>query len=241
MREDITVITPCDVLRSDYLLDAIESVQRQDARHIIVFDGEVEPSRKEELEQLKDDRVSPIILNSKVGVSACRNIALAMTPTPYFRNLDADDILLDGALDEDMSHLNDGYSFTTSCAYDLYEDGRIVHFPALREEGEVPENTISVNWSGEVDIPDIHPTTFAGAVDDVIGIGGYPAVPRCEDVIMVSAVNRCNSGYFSHKETVAYRKWSNQTTKRNDDVLTMCRAFRNRILDIHNGKHGSRT
>ena len=90
----MTVVIPVwDAYAGDGLLEAIASVNRQATpAEVIVVDN----SSEVELPPLRD--VELVRLDARRSTGAARNAALSRLRTPYVVFLDADDLLLDGAL-----------------------------------------------------------------------------------------------------------------------------------------------
>ena len=104
----VGVIVPC-YQHGRFLPDCIASIKRQTlpaARIVVVDDGSEDVETREALAALDDDpAVSVVRLGRNHGPSAARNAALDVLDTPYVLPLDADDLLLDDALQTMVAQL----------------------------------------------------------------------------------------------------------------------------------------
>ena len=117
MNDDITVVISC-FNYGRFLPDAIGSAlsQRGGEPHLIVVDdGSTDPLTLEVIERLPEG--VNLVRQSNAGVAAARNAGLHLVRTPYAIVLDADDQLIDGALEALRAPLDKdatvGFSFGT--------------------------------------------------------------------------------------------------------------------------------
>jgi glycosyltransferase involved in cell wall biosynthesis len=95
MEARVTVVIPAwDAYAGSGLLDAIASVERQRCPHQLIV---VDNASRTPLPRLPGAAV--LTLGARVSTGAARNAALESIATPYVVFLDADDELLDGALE----------------------------------------------------------------------------------------------------------------------------------------------
>lgn len=91
----VTVITPC-YNDGNYLIEAVDSVtpirEKGACEHIIVDDGSTDPATLALYNQMKK-RGLTILFPGKVGLGMARNIGIEHCQTPYYLNLDADNLI----------------------------------------------------------------------------------------------------------------------------------------------------
>lgn len=93
----ITIIIPC-FNDGQTLFEALESALEASVRQVLVVDdGSTDPMTQLILRELEDPRVTVLRMENG-GVAAARTFALSIVETPFVFNLDADDVLMPGAL-----------------------------------------------------------------------------------------------------------------------------------------------
>jgi glycosyltransferase involved in cell wall biosynthesis len=126
--DDVTVVVTC-FNYGDFLLEAIDSARAQTGgspRVIVVDDGSTQPRTLDVLDQLPDD--VRLVRRRNGGVASARNAGLELVQTPYAIVLDADDRLIDDALQAMRAPLDAepalGFSFGTMRFFGEWE-GRL--------------------------------------------------------------------------------------------------------------------
>lgn len=146
-------------------------------------------------------------------IAVTRTHALARATGDLIRTLDADDVLLPGALERDIETL-ERVPWCVSACVDLHEDGSTAPGPYDPPGGrleptdrfyrEVLENRLSVQA-----------TTFAAHRRLVLALGGWQALSGAETVALLLAAEAVAPGEFITEPSVLYRKHPNQTTASN--------------------------
>lgn len=210
----ITAVAP-DAL--DHFADAIASVECQTVpvgwsiEWIVCVDGA--DMIKLPFSDTGGRRVQVVCAGRRLGPGGCRNIAALYAQGTILRNLDADDILLPGALQQDIQTL-EGHrdlGWTTSEALDLMPDGSRVTFTTATANRPIPIGYVGRQWSRQP-ILDIHPATLAIRRDVFWSAGGYAALPMSEDVVLLGRANTVAAGLHRASPTLLYRKWQGQMT-----------------------------
>jgi glycosyltransferase involved in cell wall biosynthesis len=117
----VSVIIPC-YNQGSYLFEAALSAKRAyrgPLDVIIVNDGSTESSIRRTLElvanELSDERCKiRIIHQANTGLSGARNVAIAAAEGNFIQLLDADDLLLEGKIDDQIGHFNVARSIDVS-------------------------------------------------------------------------------------------------------------------------------
>lgn len=211
----ISVVTPVHPPHVRFLAEAYESLRAQelpegwDWEWVIQHDGDAaaEPS-------FDDPRVT-FSASPAAGAAGARNLALARSRGEFVRNLDADDLLAEGALRRDVEvllrHAHVGW--VTSAALDLLPDGEVVSWAS----GDPDEGVLEPGWilgvftSGEWRLP-VVPGTMCVRRDLLLALGGWMALPRSEDTGLLMALQTVSAGYFVAAPSMLYRKHGVQAT-----------------------------
>lgn len=162
--------------------------------------------------QLPDDpRVSPG--SAKRGLAAvARTLALGRAEGVLVRALDADDVLLPGALARDIEALvnRPELGWCVSPALDLLTDGGTRSCP-----DDPPPGALAPGWLAEEKrrsaIP-VVPTSMTAYTELVEIMGGWQAMPGTEDVALLLACEAVAPGWMLDVPSLLYRKWPGQTT-----------------------------
>ncbi|MFD5829221.1 glycosyltransferase [Lentzea sp. NPDC060358] len=211
----ISVVTPVHPPHMRFLREAYESLRAQELppgwrwEWLVQHDGEA----SSELFSF-DARVS-FSSSPPSGPAGARNVALARSSGEFVRNLDADDLLLDGALTRDVEVLlaHPGVGWVTSAASDLLSTGEVVpwesHDPAegVLEPGRLLDAFIADEWR----LP-VVPGTLCARRDLLLALGGWMALPSSEDTGLLMALQTVSPGYFVATPGMLYRKHGAQQT-----------------------------
>ncbi|WP_052230374.1 glycosyltransferase [Streptomyces sp. CT34] len=145
----------------------------------------------------------------RARIAVTRTHALARATGDLIRTLDADDVLLPGALERDIETL-ERVPWCVSACIDLHEDGSTAPGPCdppggplepARFHREVRERNLSVQA-----------TTFAAHRRLVMALGGWQALSGAETVALLLAAEAVAPGEFIAEPSVFYRKHPHQTT-----------------------------
>ncbi|MEK2472218.1 MULTISPECIES: glycosyltransferase family 2 protein [Streptomyces] len=145
----------------------------------------------------------------RARIAVTRTHALARARGDLVRTLDADDVLLPGALERDIETL-ERVPWCVSACIDLHEDGSTAPGPCDPPGGaleparlyrEVLERRLSVQA-----------TTFAAHRRLVLALGGWQALSGAETVALLLAAEAVAPGEFIAEPSVLYRKHPDQTT-----------------------------
>ncbi|OXM64622.1 hypothetical protein CF166_29650 [Amycolatopsis sp. KNN50.9b] len=155
-----------------------------------------------------DDRVLPGSgLPGRAAVA--RTMALARATGSVVRTLDADDVLLPGALARDIEALG-RVAWCTSACVDLLPDGSTRPGPYDPPAGPVAPGRFYAEQAS--DRLSVQANTFAAHTDLVRALGGWPALTGAETVGLLLAAEAVAPGEFIAEPSVLYRKHDAQTT-----------------------------
>ncbi|MDI5977845.1 glycosyltransferase [Amycolatopsis magusensis] len=207
----ISIITAVHSGGSRYLRDAYESLVKQelppgwDWRWCLQEDGDTgEPPAT----LPADPRISyGTGLPARAGVA--RTMALTRADGPLIRTLDADDILLPGALQRDITTL-ERVAWCTSACLDLLPDGTTEPGPYDPEDGPVERGRF-YREHGRQRLS-VQAVTFAAHTELVWAVGGWPALTGAETDGLLLAAEAVSNGWFIAEPSLLYRKHDAQTT-----------------------------
>jgi glycosyltransferase involved in cell wall biosynthesis len=214
----ISVVTPVHPPHVRFLSEAYESLRAQtlpagwDWEWLIQHDGDCDTALP-----FVDARVK-FATSPAAGEACTRNMAVARSSGEFVRNLDADDQLMDGALERDVDVLltHDKVGWVTSGARDLLPDGEVVSWafddPAegLIEPGWTLDTFIENEWR----LP-VHPVTLCVRRDLLIAMGAWMGLARSADTGLLMALQTVSAGYFIATPSLLYRKHAAQVTAQN--------------------------
>ncbi len=212
VRRVITVVTPVFSGGHHHLLDAYESLRQQemppgwDWQWCVQEDG----TTGIPLSVLPDDqRIScDSSLPGRAGVA--RTMALARASGELVRTLDADDLLLPGALFRDIRALR-GVAWCTSAGLDLHPDGTTTPGPYDPPGGPLPEDLFFTEQ--QENRLSVLAANLAAHTDLVRALGGWPALTGAETVGLLLALEAVTPGEFIAEPSTLYRQHDNQTTR----------------------------
>ena len=167
------------------------------------------------------------------GPGVARTLALARATGSLIRVLDADDLLMPGALVRDIDVLtssDDG--FVTSEALDLLPSGSLTAAPDPHPEGPLVRGTLLALWRGNSHRLPVHPATMCIRRDLLLALGGWMALPASEDTGLLIAANSVSDGYHLAEPSLQYRIWPGQTTAQSAHADPADRAARVRLIEL---------
>lgn len=155
-----------------------------------------------------DPRISPGTgLAARAGVA--RTMALARAAGSLVRTLDADDVLLPGALRRDVDALGRS-AWCVSACLDLYPDGRTQPGPYDPPPGPLPPGVL-YEAQCQDRLP-VQTTTFAAHIELILALGGWTALTGAEGVGLLLAAEAVAPGEFIARPSLLYRRHPAQTT-----------------------------
>ena len=155
-----------------------------------------------------DDRISSGTgLSARTGVA--RTMALSRANGTFIRTLDADDMLLPGALARDIERLQRSPWCTSACL-DLLADGSTVAGPYDPVDGPLQQRKFLHEHAANQ--MSVQAVTLAAHTDLVRALGGWPALTGAETDGLLLAVEAVAAGEFIASPSLIYRKHAGQTT-----------------------------
>jgi glycosyltransferase involved in cell wall biosynthesis len=167
----ITVGIPC-YNDHRFVADAVRSVQEDEPIDIVVLDdGSDDPRTIEALSRVPELGARLVRRTANAGLGAARNAVLAEARTPYFFNLDSDDLAIPGRLAA-MADRLDADPAAAVC-YGGYEE-----FGAHSSMRDAPSwvDPFRLAWISE------YPPSAMWRVEPVLAIGGWPEAPQSEAI-----------------------------------------------------------
>ena len=157
-----------------------------------------------------DPRVRCAANNSRLGAAQSRNLAVARSRGDVLMHLDADDVLLAGALRRVLPLYDDAALEWVAVRVDDLVDGKGLAHPH-ELTGVVEPGEGSMAWLSTMLLP-FHTVAFTLRRSAFLRAGGYPALAAAEDVGLVLSVSDAGRGVVLEETLAQYRKWSLQTT-----------------------------
>jgi hypothetical protein len=167
------------------------------------------------------------------GPGVARTLALARATGSLIRVLDADDLLMPGALARDIEVLaSSEYGFTTSAALDLMPSGVLGSPSDPYREGPLVRGTVLTHWRKNAYRLPVHPATLCIRRDLLLALGGWMALPASEDTGLLIAANSISDGYHLAEPSLQYRNWPGQMTAQSAHADPADRAARVRLIEL---------
>lgn len=204
----------------NFLLECYESLRRQvdlgewEWEWLIQEDGE-HPRLRERLPD--DPRIRYAAHGVRSGAASCRTWALQRAQGELIRSLDSDDVLLPRGLAVPLELLAE-YPQAVWAAGERWEllmpERRINQQPLTTalEDGLVRPGLVVEMLRDTTEFV-IHCAGLTIKTNIIRAFGGWMALPRSEDIIMLSVVNLFYPGAYSSEPTFLYRRWSRQLTQ----------------------------
>lgn len=166
---------------------------------------------------------------ARMGPAVTRNLAAANSRGQLLRTVDADDMLLPGALQRDIEamEMQPDLAWLTSAALDVELDGSVTAFASPQPEGPVAVGAVIAYWESHGQVPPVHPATLTIRRSRLFEIGGWMALPGATDTGMLIALNTLHAGWFISTPSLLYRHWPDQITRSrwyNDPSVREARA-----------------
>jgi glycosyltransferase involved in cell wall biosynthesis len=218
MTELVSVLTPVYPPTAEHLGAAYESLLKQSAdmpsgwdwEWIIQEDGESGSVAS----MLPDDKRISHGTGRHGGAGIARNLGLARAQGSLIKVLDADDMLLPGALKRDIQVLetHPDVAWTTSRVLDLLPDGSTIGFEFDPPEGRLQGTSVLDHWRTHNYRASVHPATLCIRRSILLALGGWMGLPASEDTGLLISASVISDGYFIAEAGLLYRKWAGQST-----------------------------
>jgi hypothetical protein len=167
------------------------------------------------------------------GPGVARTLALGRATGSLVRVLDADDLLIPGALARDVTILNNpDRAFTTSAALDLAPDGSEALPANPHPEGPLVRGSVLAYWRGNGRRLPVHPATLCIRRELLLALGGWMALPASEDTGLLIAANAVSDGYHQGEASLRYRRWPGQSTAQPAHADPELIAARVRLIEL---------
>jgi glycosyltransferase involved in cell wall biosynthesis len=213
----VSIITAAYAPGACYLAETITGVADQelppgwDLEWLVQEDG-TQPSLADRFAGL--DYVRYGASGVRLGIPGTRNLALAAATGDLVQVLDADDILLPGALAVLIPQFEDeSIHWAVGQADDLMPDGTRVRWESALPFGTIPAGTVNLwaeshggNWP-------IHGAGLMLRCTSLRALGGWAGLPVDEDLGMFAALSEIGDGHNFDGVTWLYRQHLSQTTR----------------------------
>lgn len=208
-RLKLTVITPVNPARVDYLGEAAESVAATresigptgwDLEWVVAFDGAA-------IESSRYGADVVVAISKHSGIASSRNIALGAATGDWVFPLDADDVLQPAGVAAAVRHAAKAAASIGWIATNrVFLDGaRTAHWMPRAENW--PAGRLSERWTAPFPF---HPNSVLGRMSTARRIGGWPALPVNEDLAWALAMSEVSDGESITDVTLRYRVWPGQ-------------------------------
>jgi glycosyltransferase involved in cell wall biosynthesis len=233
--EIISVITPIYNPVRDQLLAAYRSLCDQELpsgwawEWLVQEDGATGVAES----MLPEDSRISFGTGRHLGVAMTRNLALARAQGSLIKNLDQDDVLIEGVLCRDIAILDSrpDVEWTTSRVLDLLPDGSTVGFEGDPPAGDISIGSVHEYWRTHNYRASVHPTTICIRRSLAEALGGWMAVPGSDDTGLLIAASVTATGYFHSEVGLLYRKWPGQVTAGADHTEPVEWKLRMHLID----------
>ena len=218
----ISVITPVLGTKADYIGDAYATLVSQELPDGWRWEWLIQQDGPEGAVPLPPDdpRISFRVSHRWGRQALARNIALSRANGDLIKVLDADDMLVPGALTRDIDVFMSRPEITWTLARSLnyMPDGTTTRFPSNPSPGQIKHDVIFPYWEQHHE-PPVHPASLCVRRQALLALGGWMAVPGSEDTGLLLALDATSTGYFIDEPGLLHRRWPGQTTasRRLDD------------------------
>ncbi|HEX9765153.1 MAG TPA: glycosyltransferase family 2 protein [Nitriliruptorales bacterium] len=166
-----------------------------------------------------DPRVRYDALGVQAGGPTTRNLALARAVGDIVLGLDHDDEVVPGGPAALLHALTTDREAVWACgrAELLLQGGQTWVKPDVFPPGRLEAGAVSAWYSAHNDFP--FPAAFtAYRREHLVAIGGWPAVVRSADAVLLAAVNDRWPGRWVDRIVARYRRWPAQASVQPDDI-----------------------
>lgn len=215
---------------TDHLVECGQSICQQEflspwgAEWLVWVDGTKEEADEIEALIMADSTIKAAVRDKVIlkvgfstrhtGTAVCRNLALASASGEYVRQVDADDMLVGGALSADIKVM-DGYRSRVYCAsgtLNLYEDGSLHTWEGTPPEGIMRQRELYDMWSKNSGILEIYTGSVCARTDAVRVAGGWMGIWPNEDTGLLLMLSELGEGHYRKVPTMVYRFWDKAST-----------------------------
>lgn len=215
----ISVLTAVHSAGAAFLNDAARSVLGQEIpadwalEWVVQEDGEGDAGVRALIPD--DSRINFEDNGSRLGAAGTRNLGLRRVRGELVQNLDADDLLLPGALLRQIEILetNPQLHWVVGQADDLMPDGSRKTFPPDLPFGIVEPGRVN-DWAFEHggNWP-IHCAGLMYRTATLRAMGGWGGLPFDEDLVLFAALSEVAPGWFDDSFTWLYRQHPDQLVR----------------------------
>lgn len=215
----VSVITPTHGPARQYLPQTFASIEQQRLPNgwavewLLQEDG---PATSVRDELPAADWIRYAANGANLGIGPTRNLALSRAQGQLVQVLDADDLLLPGALATLIPIFEDTtIHWATGQADDLLPDGSRKSFPPYADVpfGRIRTGLVNTwaahhqgNWP-------IHCAGLMLRTSSLRALGGWGAAPTDDDLVMFAGLSEAADGYFTETLTWLYRQHPQQTIR----------------------------
>lgn len=211
----ISIITPVHREGAHYLPDVYASLAHQQVptgwtwEWLIQEDGESVDAAS----WIPEDPRIRVASSRRGGPHVARTVALGRSAGELIKNLDSDDVLVEGALWRDVQTLDEHpeIGWVTSRVLDLLPDGRLVGFEGDPQAGRIPRGAVLSHWEQGMRAQ-VHPATLCARRSLVVALGGWMALPASGDTGLLLGLDAVSDGWFLEEVGLHYRKHDGQIT-----------------------------
>lgn len=210
----VSIITPTQAHNADHLDAVWTSIASQDLpagwelEWLVQEDG-ADPRLRDRLPD--DPRVRYDALGVQAGGPTTRNHALARAAGRLIAGIDHDDRYEPGGLAALLQPIVAGPDVAWSCGRSRLEmaDGGTWTRDPVFAEGRVRPGAVADHYLTHDDFP--FPAAFTVFDRDaLVAHGGWPAVVRSADAVLLAAFGDRHAGWWVDREVAVYRRWPAQ-------------------------------
>lgn len=213
-----------------YVRQAAESILSQNYANfylVVVNDGSTDDTARIIREFKNDPRVSVLCNSTNLGLANSLNFALSKIDTPFVLRMDADDILLPGAIREQMKEITRSKSDICFCRF--YKFNPMAGTERLWRDMDVavrPWRVLFSNYYGP----------HCGVIyrrSSILSVGGYdPVYERAEDYDLWDRCIQEDLKLCNHqKPLISVREHEEAVTqKHNDEMIDRERSISHRAI-----------
>ncbi|MFI6102354.1 glycosyltransferase family 2 protein [Lentzea sp. NPDC051213] len=223
----ISVVTPVHAGRAEVLLEAGESLRKQQlptgwTLEWLVQEDSATPELAEAVSAFPF--ASYQANGAHLGIALSRNHALVRSTGELVHVLDSDDVLLPHALAVAIEAFGSHpeIHWVATQADDLLSGGTRRSFPPLIEPGPIAAGAVSAYYLATADagtgvgsMP-FHPNCTTLRAATVHALGGWAGLYRLEDISLLAALTELAPGYFTPEVCFLRRKHSDSTSAKED-------------------------
>lgn len=209
---------------SEYILEAIESVQRQTFRNweLIIVD---EPTTTDATGQIvrqvaiSDSRIRYVVNKEKLGISKSLNAALDIARGEYIARMDADDICLPNRIEEQVLYMEANPDIGI-CGCDYEVRGESWTSNLITDEDDIKSDLLFF-------VPLRHPTIIMRSSllkkygikynENILAAEDYDLFVRCQPYFRIANLEKKLLIYRRHKDAAVYRMIE-ESTKVNENL-----------------------